>query len=289
MGVPGAWSSEALAQALRNLGAESSVVPLRECVHDLSSGKVHWRGKDLGMVQGVLVKKIGDFVNQHVENRIVVLRELGRAGVCVASTPDALDATVNRYRMTWQLIRAGIPVPRTMVTESFYEAAAVVETWGRVVLKPLFTTKARGMSLLTKEADYSAALHQFQQEGRGPFYLQEFVEARGRDVGVAVLGGDFLAAYSRVAVPGQWKTTTEAGGHYEPIELSHEALDLAMRAARLFNLDFTGVDLVETKNGWMVYEVSAFGSFSGLRDAYNMDAPALYARYFLEKVRRGRT
>ncbi|MCI0439085.1 MAG: ATP-grasp family protein [Chloroflexi bacterium] len=283
-GIPGAWSSEALVEALRSRGADSFLVPLWECRHDIGSGRVEWRGRDLTRLDGMIVKKMGDLENQFAENRIVMLRELERAGVLVASAPQAIEASVNRYRNTWLLRSAGVPVPRTALTESSEEAEALVAEWGRAVLKPLFTTKARGMRLLAPGSDVGGELRRFQEEGRGPFYLQEFIEAPGRDMAVVVMGNQIVNAFYRVARPGEWKTTTAAGGRYAPCALGDDAAQIALDAVRAFGLDFTSVDMVETDRGWLVYEVSAFGGFTGLRRAYGLDVASLYAKYVLEKL-----
>lgn len=82
-----------------------------------------------------------------------------------------------------------------------------------------------------------------------------------------------------------WNTTIHSGGHYEAYEPSPRILEIARRAQALFKLDFTGVDVAETERGPMVFEVSAFGGFSGLRDACQVDAARRYADYVLECCR----
>jgi ribosomal protein S6--L-glutamate ligase len=283
-GIPGAWSSEVLVESLKSLGAESFLVPIWECVHDLNVCKVLWKGQDLSDLDGMMVKKMGDLDTQYTENRIVMLRELQDSGVAIASSPGAIDDAVNRYRNSWLLRRAGLPMPKTVLAESPEAVEEVVQSWSKVVLKPLFTTKARGMRILESNTDIRPALTEFQEEGRGPFYLQEFVNAPGRDIAVAIMGDSILGAYYRVAKPGNWKTTTNEGGHYEPCELSDEGAEMALSAASVFGLDFTSVDLVETEEGLLTYEVSAFGGFSGLRKAHGIDAARLYAEYFLKKL-----
>ena len=59
-GVPGAWSSESLAEALRTQGASSSVVALDACVHDISRNEVYHEGRPLSGLDGLVVKKLGD-------------------------------------------------------------------------------------------------------------------------------------------------------------------------------------------------------------------------------------
>jgi tetrahydromethanopterin:alpha-L-glutamate ligase len=288
-GIPGARSSESLAEALRAQGAESHVLPLWECMHDVAQRQVFWRGQDLATLAAVVVKKLGDVTDPLVADRLEILKQLEAAGVLVISSPRSIEMAVDRYRMTALLARAGAPIPRTVVTESLDEAEAAVEAWGRAVLKPLFTSKGRGMVLLSSLAPSRLELRRFQREGHGPFYLQEFVPSGGRDVAVAVLGGQVLGAYYRVSEGDEWMTTTAAGGHYEPCDLPGAAAAVALSAARLFDLDFTSVDLVETDAGWLVYEVSAFGGFSGLREALGVDAASLYAQHVIRRLNDVRT
>ncbi len=284
-GIPGSWSSEALSASLRSLGADSFVVPLWECAHDLSNGRVTWEGMELTRLDGMVVKKLGDAASPHSEGRLVLLQQLEQSGVLVISNSRSIQAAVNRYSMTLALRRAGIPMPRTLITESLDEAESTVQMWGKAVIKPLFTSKGRGMTLLTSNTTTRLRLRHWQREGRGPFYLQEFVPAPGRDLAVAVLKDRILGAYYRVAAPSQWMTTTTSGGHYERCALSATAASIALAAATVFGLDFTSVDMVETDAGWLVYEVSAFGGFSGLHKTHGIDAAYVYAEHALKRLR----
>src|SRR2546426_924092 len=111
--------------------------------------------------------------------------------------PAGLGLAVNRYRMTCELARAGLPAPETTVTEDVDGATAAVERFGSAVLKPLFTSKGRGMRRLDPSMDLRAAFEGHRREGLGPFYLQRFVKHPGRDLGVAVLDGRYIGAYWR--------------------------------------------------------------------------------------------
>lgn len=284
-GVPGAWSSESLAEALRTQGASSSVVALDACVHDISRNEVYHEGRPLSGLDGLVVKKLGDTRGPRVEERIQMLEALELRGVRVISRPESIARAVDRYRMTRILSDAGIPMPRTIVTESIDEAADAVECWGKAVLKPVFTSKGRGMELLSRGRPTRITLSDFRRQALGPMYVQEFVRSPGHDVAVAILGGEIIGTYHRVAAPGSWMTTTAAGGRYQPCVISGAVELLALGAARPFGLDFTCVDLVETGAGWLVYEVSAFGGFSGLKQACGVDGAALYAAYVCEQIR----
>jgi ribosomal protein S6--L-glutamate ligase len=175
-------------------------------------------------------------------------------------------------------------MPPTEVTESVRSGVAAVRRFGNVVVKGLYSTKARGMLLLSaREPELEEKLTAFQAADNPMLYIQKRLELPGRDLGVMFLGGKYLASYARVKSGDAWNTTIHSGGHYEPHEPSAAIIELARRAQALFDLDFTGVDLVETEQGPMVFEVSAFGGFAGLRDGPQVDAAARYADYVIER------
>ena len=152
--------------------------------------------------------------------------------------------------------------------------------------KGLYSTKARGMLVVSgDDPELANKLAAFKAADNPVLYIQQMLKLPGRDLGLAFLGGQYLGAYARVKSGDAWNTTIHSGGHYEAYEPSPRILEIARRAQALFKLDFTGVDVAETERGPMVFEVSAFGGFSGLRDACQVDAARRYADYVLECCR----
>ncbi len=275
-GVPGAWSSERMCEALRAEGMESFVFSLSDCVHDLNRGRVMLYDFDLSTLDGVVVKKLGEQPSRAARLRLHMLRQLQDRGVRIFSRPSAVDIAMDRYRMSMGLISAGLPMPQTYAVESEATLSDALEQLGQAVAKPVYTSKARGMARIARGAGRSA-LDSECVEGR--ILLQQFVESSGRDIGACVLGGRFIGAFYRVAADGEWITSTSAGGRYAPCTLTRPAIALAEDAADVFGLDYTVVDLVETGDGYSIYEVSAFGGFRGLWEASRYDVASEYARY----------
>jgi ribosomal protein S6--L-glutamate ligase len=285
VGEPGAWSTEQLVAAIRAEGADGSVIDLAACALELPGGRVCLGGRPLEGLDGAVVKKIGATSDgAGFGARVNVLRALERSGVTVVSAPERLAVTADRYRMTLELAHARVPMPETIVTDDVGEAAAAVARFGMAVLKPLFTSKGRGMQRLAPGGDLTETLKRHRADHGGPFYLQRFIPHSGRDLGVAVLAGRCVGAYWRLAAPEQWMTTILSGGRYAPADPPAEVIEIAERAARHFGLLFTGVDLMETpEGGWAVLEVSAFGGFRGLSVALGLEAAPLVARAALER------
>jgi tetrahydromethanopterin:alpha-L-glutamate ligase len=285
VGQPGAWSTERLADALRRAGAISVVVDLAACALRLPEAALYHEARPLA-VDAAVVKKIGDTTQGWaVRERVQLLRHLEAGGVPVWSPPDRIEAAIDRGRMTVELVRAGLPVPETILTEDVAEASAAVARFGSAVLKPLFTSKGRGMQRLDPSLDLPKLLARHAEHNPGPFYVQRFVKHPGRDLGVALLEGEYLGAYWRIAGHDQWMTTILAGGRYERADPAPEVVELAGRAARHFGLLFTGVDLIESPEGYRILEVSAFGGFRGLLEGCGIDAAPLMAAAVLRRAR----
>ena len=281
-GIPGASSSRQLERELTDRGIETGVFALAECRFDTISGRVFWKRYDFSDCDAIVVRKLGDATDPLSRYRINLLYHLESVGVPVISAPAAIDEANDRYRMTMGLVRAGIPMPETVVTESFYEACTITERWGKAVLKPLMTSKGRGMVILDREGPYRLTLKHWQDVGRFPYYLQRFLPVL-HDTGVAVLNGQVLGAFNRVS-GGSWQTTIRKGGHYEPCQPDETMRNIALTAAAAFSLDYTVVDIVRYASRYYVYEVSAFGGFSGLASC-NINAAGIYADYVIQKIR----
>lgn len=283
IGMPGGWSSERLAAAVEAATGRGCLVNPDEMVLDLERGRVTWRDQDLAEFDALIVKKVGAAYSPRLPDRVEVLRFLEQKGVRIFSRPSRIAGVLSRLSCTTRLGLAGIPLPPTVVTEEEGEALAAVERFGRAVLKPLYSSKARGMVVVEHPARAREAIARFRQ-ANPLIYVQQIVPHGGRDLGVSFLGGRYLATYARVGSETSWNTTVREGGRYEAHVPSSEVLAVAERAQGLFGLDFTGVDVVETPDGPRVFEVSAFGGFRGLWAAHGIDAAELLVRHVLERL-----
>ena len=288
IGIPDGWSSLKLASVFQAFGFDARVFSPDSITTEITSPlSVGLDGENVKHFKAVVVKKLGESTDQLIKERIFGLKAIESVGVRVFSPAHSIAKAIDRLTMTLELSKSGIPVPRTLVCEKPKDVLVFLEQLGSIVIKPLFTSKARGMvkiDLESKDAN-EGYLASWKKEYGPFFYAQEFIRATsGKDVGLMFLGNNFIGAYARVAQKGEWKTTTVTGGYYEPYEPTKEMIDLGMRAANIFGLSYTGVDVVEGQRGYLVYEVSAFGGFRGLLEACSIDAARAYAEYVLAYI-----
>lgn len=290
VGVPDGWSTRRLYEAVIARGARATLIDLGRVSLDLAAGRalafVDEAGPplDLATLDAIIVKKLGPTYTPHLLDRLEMLRFLEARGVRVFSRPESIARLLDRMACTVALRAADIPMPDTVLTEDIRAAEQAVRAFGAAILKPLYTSKARGMRVVRAEEDVRAVLEDYRAAGNVMYYVQRRIALPGRDLGVTFIGGKYLASYARVGDGGSWNTTIRAGGKYEAADPSPEIVDLAHRAQALFSLDFTCVDVAETEEGPLVFEVSAFGGFRGLREAHDIDAAERYTDHVLRRL-----
>jgi tetrahydromethanopterin:alpha-L-glutamate ligase len=124
---------------------------------------------------------------------------LENKGLPVFSKASAIINSFSRLSNTFVLQNAGIPMPETTITEDIHTAVETVKKYKEAVFKPLFSTKARGMEIITSNDDIETRVTAFKEKGNVTMYIQKRIDIPGKDLGVAFLGGKYVATYARVA------------------------------------------------------------------------------------------
>jgi ribosomal protein S6--L-glutamate ligase len=286
VGIPGKWSSELLADALAAHTGFKLIIDLGEVSADLTNNRLIYRGQDLTELDALVIKKAATRYHPGMIDRLEMLRIAEAQGVKVFSSAEKIIRLVDRLSCTVALRQADIPMPPTLVTENLDAALEAVHSLGEVILKPLFSTKAKGMVLLSAQTPLKKLREQlfdFQKE-QGFFYIQQKIHLPNQDLGLMFLGGQYQGTYARVNQKHAWTTSTETGGKYAPAQPQAETLAMAERAQAVFKLDFTTVDMAETADGPMCFEVSAFGGFKGAYDALGINIAERYADYVIQQL-----
>jgi ribosomal protein S6--L-glutamate ligase len=286
IGIPGKWSTETLADAVEHRTGYRLVIDMGRVALDLEDRRLLFDGHDLCELDGLIVKKISAEYSPNTLDRLELLRVAEHAGVRVFSGATNMLRLIDRLSCTVTLRNAGIAMPDTRVTEDHVAAVHAVQEFGSAVFKPLFSTKARGMSIIDADRSEDAlatAVREFQRNNP-MMYIQRKLDLSGRDLGMVFLGGKYLGTYARVSQDDSWNTTIHSGGRYEAYSPPDEIIDLAYRAQAPFDMDFTTVDVAETGDGPIVFEVSAFGGFRGALEGAGIDAAASYTDYVIAKL-----
>ena len=283
IGIDKGWSTGKLLESIENRTGFRCLIEMQSIRFDVDRGRVYHEDIDMSDLDALIVKKIGSSYNPYNLDRLEILRYLSEQGVPIFSKPENIKKAIDRLSCTTTLRLGNIPLPPTVITEDDTEAIEAIKRFGVAVLKPLYTSKARGMMVVSAD-EAVEAVGKFHEAGNTLYYIQKKLNLPGRDLGLIFLGGKYLGTYARVANGDSWNTTIRAGGKYQPYDPDDDIIKLAQRAQALFDLDFTSVDVAETDDGPVVFEVSAFGGFRGLQESRQINAADLYVDYVLKEI-----
>jgi len=286
VGLAGKWSTETLADAVAASTGQRLIIDMGQVSADLAGGHLLFRDQDLCQLDALIVKKISATYSPSTLDCLELLRVAEQAGVRVFSPAQSMLRLIDRLSCTVTLRNAGIPMPETCVTGDIDAAMSALQAFGSAVFKPLYSTKARGMCVIEAEQDPDHAEQAIRafREHNPVMYIQKKIDLPGQDMGMVFLGGRYLGSYARVSAGDAWNTTINSGGRYAACQPAETVIELAARAQSLFKMDFTTVDVAETRDGPIVFEVSAFGGFRGASEGIGINAAQLYVEHVLAEL-----
>ena len=284
LGQRGGWHVTALREALARQGITAPSFPITRLTARLSARP--WltvTGELLEAYDVLFVRTIPGGSLEQVIFRVDALHRLENAGVRIVNPPTAIERTVDKYYTSALLEDAGLPTPRTVVTERFDKAlAAFHELGGDVVVKPIFGSEGRGM-VRVSDPDIAYRVFRALELGRYVYYIQEFVPHGCEDIRVFVVGREVVAAMSRRGET--WKTNVAQGARAKPLALDDELREMALRATQVLGADYAGVDILPIEGGgYTVVEVNGIPGWRGLKAATGVDAAEHVVDYILNEV-----
>ncbi len=209
------------------------------------------------------------------------------AGVrCVNRFQVALTCG-DKLLTTDALAQAGVPQPQVKI--AFTETAAIeaMESMGYpVVLKPAVGSWGRLLAKINDRDAAEAILEHKTVLGsyhHSIFYIQKYVEKRGRDIRAFVVGDRCIAAIYRYS--SHWITNTARGGLAENCPVTEEIAAVTLQAARAVGGGVLAIDLFETDQGLLVNEVNYTMEFKNSIHTTGVNIPRKIVDYVLAVAR----
>ena len=284
LGQSGGWHTSALQAAFSRRGIEAPALSITRLTARLGRGPILAAGGEpLDVYDVLVVRAIPGGSLEQIIFRMDALHRLARAGVRIVNPPAVIERTVDKYYTSSLMEAAGLPTPRTVVTERFEDAlVAFDELGGDVIVKPIFGSEGRGM-VRVSDPDTAYRVFRALELGRYVYYLQRFVAHGGQDIRLFVINQQVVAAMRR---RGQgWKTNIAQGATAEPLTPDRDLCSLALRAADILGADYAGVDVLPLpEGGYTVIEVNGIPGWRGLQAATGLNAADHLVDYLLRSM-----
>lgn len=235
-------------------------------------------------LKALIIRPIGRGSLEQIIFRMDLLHKLQRRGMTVINPPLAIERSVDKYHTLALLEEHGVPVPRTIVTESHEEALeAFCELGSDIVLKPLFGSRGIGSTRIS-DADVATRLFRAIAFYHGVLYLQEFVPHGFSDVRAFVIDKHVVAAMRRVAE--NWKTNVSLGAKPAILKPSKEIEDLAVKAAEAIGCKVAGVDILESQKGPVIIELNSQPGWRGLQSVTKLNIAQEIVKFTVSESRK---
>ena len=211
------------------------------------------------------------------------------AGIKCVNNSHVATICGDKLLTSVELGKVKIPQPEIRVAFTEESALKSIEDMGYpVVLKPAVGSWGR---LLSKINDRDAAESILEHKTvlgtyhHSIFYIQKYVEKKGRDIRSFVVGDECIGAIYRTSP--HWITNTARGAVATNCPVTPEIAELSVKAANAVGGGVVAIDLFESEEGLMVNEVNYTMEFKNSISTTGVNIPAKIVDYVL-KVGKGK-
>lgn len=161
----------------------------------------------------------------------------------LVNTPEAIVTCASKTLTSALLVHHGVPTPETLFTGSRSEVDLFLKKHQKAVYKPVYGFDGEGIFLFSDVQDLAGP----------PYYVQEYIR-NDRDFRIFVIGNKAVGAIYRQSP--HLTHNIHQGGIGTPVEIDPAMRRIAEDAARAIGIDYCGVDLLKTDDGYTVLEVN---------------------------------
>ncbi len=281
---PNCYSTRRLVEAAESRGHEVRVLNTLKFAIDLERGSpdLYYRQKQLSDYDAVL-PRIGASITYF---GTAVVRQFQEMDIYCANTAHGILNSRDKLRSLQILSRHHVGIPQTNFVRDKKDVLPAIQRVGGapVVIKLIEGTQGIGVLLAesTKAAEGIIELLQSQKQN---VLVQKFVaESKGKDIRALVVGDRVVAAMRRVAQGQEFRSNVHRGGIAEPVELSEQYRETAVRAAQILGLQVAGVDMLEGADGPQIMEVNSSPGLEGIETCTKLDIAGAIVDYIAAQV-----
>jgi ribosomal protein S6--L-glutamate ligase len=214
-----------------------------------------------------------------------VIQQFEMMGVKTPTSAAGLLKSRDKLRSFQFLSRSGVGLPKTVFSNHAKNVKNVISSVGGVplIVKLLEGTQGLGVVLVEHMSAAKSVIEAFNTI-QARFLVQEYIEeSRGTDIRAIVVGGKVIASMVRKGNPDEFRSNLHRGGKGTNYALSAAEGETALKAAKALDLDFCGVDILQSNRGPLVLEVNASPGLEGIERATGVNVAAEVIKFLEQK------
>ena len=258
------YSTRRLVEEGEKRGHAVEVINTTRCYMAINAmaPEVHYDGKRLPRFDAV-IPRIGASITPY---GTAIIRQFETIGTYCVNPSAGITSSRDKLYAHQLMARAKIGMPNTAFAASPKDTGNLIGLVGTapLIVKLLESTQGKGVVLAETKKAAESVIDAFRGL-KANFLVQDFVkEAAGEDIRCLVIGGKVVASMKRTGADGDFRSNLHRGGSAKSVRITKEERDTALRAAKAFNLNMAGVDLLRSETGPKVLEVNSSPGFEGI-------------------------
>ncbi len=243
-----------------------------------SSGRIKIRS------DAILLRHLGTIRDyEQFTFRLFGMKSFEEKGIYVMNPVMNWLVATDKFGALVKLSARGLPVPETVVSEHMFVAYSAVKRFKEVVVKPLRSAMGFGVF---RVSDPDVAMHSFSTltNMNKPIYVQKYMEKKGGgDYRVVVVGGEIVGAEFRKGKT--WKSNVAQGAVPKGVKADKELSELAIRSCEVLGLDYAGIDIADTDEGYRILETNPTLSWQGFKKATGINPAKCIVAQIIRKAK----
>lgn len=214
-----------------------------------------------------------------------------KSGVRLFNNAKSIEICDDKMLTHIELANSGIKMPKTISSPVCYVEKEddtffnnmVKEFSFPIVAKHVYGSMGTGVFLIENIKE----LKRFYLENRYiPHLYQEFIKSSfGFDIRIVCINKKAVAMMKRQSDGSDFRSNIARGGTGIKINPPIEYIETAEKCARVLNLDYCGVDILEGENKEpIVCEVNSNAFFRGIEGVTKVNVAGLYAKHILDEI-----
>ncbi len=237
-------------------------------INDINLRHAIAKNKDI-IHNGVKVNKLDLFFSYNAGEQTQYQMYLYQALARIIPTINSYEAfalTEDKFQTNFLLKNNGVNTPEYKLChrDDSHELKKIIKKWDKMVYKPTDGWGGVGLTKIESEANLDMLLPFLNQMDLRFFYVEKFIDYDKTDYRIDIVDGQFVGCYGRKAGGSDWRTNVTSGGSVFLREPNDEVVELALKAAKVCNIDIAGVDIIydREKEEYVVLEVNGIPAFA---------------------------
>lgn len=273
------YSTRRLKEAAEQGGHHVEIIDYQRCYVDLTSHKpaIHYQGKKLPLFDAI-IPRIGA---KRTFYGTAIVRQFETIGTYSINPSIAIVRSRDKLRTHQLLAMKGVNMPATGFAHSPSDIDDLIKLVANppLIIKLIEGTQGSGVVLAGTQKDAKHIAHALMGLNENIIIQEYIAESNNSDIRCFVVGDKVVASIKRQAEPGEFRANIHRGARAEPIKITKEEREIAVKAAKILGLRMAGIDLLRSNRGPLVLEINSSPGLEGIEKTTQKDIAGLIIKH----------